>query len=59
VRLLGYECRSAKDGLEAWGMHEADRADVILSDWKMPRMDGLELCRRVRAGDGRGYTYSS
>lgn len=58
VRLLGHDCRSAKDGLEAWEMHEADRADVILSDWRMPRMDGLELCRRVRAGDGEGaYTY--
>jgi two-component system chemotaxis response regulator CheY len=58
VRLLGHECRSARDGLEAWEMHQADRADVILSDWKMPRIDGLELCRRLRAADAEGpYTY--
>jgi diguanylate cyclase (GGDEF)-like protein len=58
VKLLGHECRSANDGLEAWEMHQADRADVILSDWIMPHMDGLELCRHVRATDIEGaYTY--
>ncbi len=58
VRQLGHECRTAGDGLEAWTMHQADRADVILSDWKMPRMDGLELCRRTRAlGTDSPYTY--
>src|ERR1700722_18813995 len=58
VRFLGHECRTAKDGLQAWEMHQADRADVILSDWKMPHLDGVELCRRVRAADAEGtYTY--
>jgi two-component system, cell cycle response regulator len=55
---LGHECRTAKDGLEAWEMLQADRADVVLSDWTLPRMDGVELCRRIRAADGEGaYTY--
>jgi diguanylate cyclase (GGDEF)-like protein len=58
VVLLGHECRSAKDGFEAWQMHQSERADVILSDWLMPRMDGLELCRQVRSTDIEGaYTY--
>ncbi|WP_394827371.1 diguanylate cyclase [Pendulispora albinea] len=58
ITLLGYECRSARDGQEAWEMHQAEHADVILSDWRMPRMDGLELCRRTRvAGDEEAYTY--
>jgi two-component system chemotaxis response regulator CheY len=51
VRLLGHECRSARDGLEAWEMHQQEPADVILSDWQMPRMDGLELCRRTRVDE--------
>jgi two-component system chemotaxis response regulator CheY len=58
VRLLGYECRGAHDGMEAWEMHQREHADVILSDWQMPRMDGVELCRRTRIGEGTGpYTY--
>jgi two-component system cell cycle response regulator len=58
VRLLGYECRSARDGLEAWEMHQIEHADVILSDWQMPCLDGTELCRRTRTLDDDGaYTY--
>jgi two-component system cell cycle response regulator len=58
VRSLGYSCSTARDGVEAWEMYEANRADVILSDWQMPRMDGWTLCRRVRADDSHGaYTH--
>jgi diguanylate cyclase (GGDEF)-like protein len=58
VRILGHDCRGARDGLEAWELHQQERADVILSDWQMPRMDGVELCRRTRGGDSEGaYTY--
>jgi diguanylate cyclase (GGDEF)-like protein len=58
VRSLGHHCRSAADGLEAWEMHQAERADVIVTDWKMPRMDGIELCRRTREADADdAYTY--
>ena len=51
VRYLGHSCSVAADGLVAWEMHGVDRADIIISDWKMPRMDGLDLCRKVRADD--------
>jgi diguanylate cyclase (GGDEF)-like protein len=58
LRLLGHSSRGARDGLEAWEMHRAERADVILSDWRMPRMSGVELCRRIRATETDGaYTY--
>ena len=58
VEKLGHECLAAADGEEAWGLYkENPDVDVIISDWMMPGVDGLELCRRVR-GDGReGYTY--
>ena len=58
VRDFGFSCTLACDGVEALEAHARDRADVILSDWRMPRMDGLELCRRVRAEDTQGsYTH--
>jgi two-component system, cell cycle response regulator len=58
VEKLGHECLAAPDGEEAWGLYkENPDIDAIISDWMMPGVDGLELCRRVR-GDGRdGYTY--
>jgi diguanylate cyclase (GGDEF)-like protein len=51
VRQLGHSCQIAGDGSIAWSMHQATRADVILSDWKMPTMDGLQLCREIRETD--------
>ncbi|MFO0679319.1 MAG: diguanylate cyclase [Polyangiaceae bacterium] len=55
---LGHECTLAKDGEEALALHRASRHDVILSDWHMPRMSGVELCRHTRALDAGGrYTY--
>lgn len=57
VRSLGHICSSARDGIEAWEMYGADRADVILSDWGMPRLDGLGLCEKVR-GDDADHSYT-
>jgi len=41
--------RLAADGVEAWQQYQADPPDILLSDWMMPNMGGLELCRRVKA----------
>jgi two-component system cell cycle response regulator len=54
---MGHDCVVAADGAEAWAAHQASPADVILSDWMMPEMTGLELCRLVRAKGGEEYTY--
>jgi two-component system chemotaxis response regulator CheY len=57
VRSFGYTCETAKDGLEAWEIHQREPADVIVSDWSMPRMSGDELCQAVRLHAGSCYTH--
>ena len=54
---MGHECLAAVDGDTAWEPFQASGADVIISDRLMPGLDGLELCRRVRALPGVPYTY--
>ena len=46
----------ARDGEEAWSLFKDQGADVIISDWLMPKVEGPELCRRVREYDAP-YTY--
>jgi diguanylate cyclase (GGDEF)-like protein len=48
LELLGYGCVSATNGAEALAKHHAQPFDVIVSDWRMPVMDGIELCQMVR-----------
>ena len=57
VALLGHECLVAGDGAQAWQLYCDLGADVIISDWMMPGLDGLELCQRVRGLDRPTYTY--
>ena len=48
----GYSVETAGDGIEALEKILADRPDVAILDVMMPRLDGLEVCRRLRsAGD--------
>src|SRR5258707_4999968 len=46
----------ARDGEEAWALFKEQGAEVIISDWLMPRLEGPELCRRVRDSDAP-YAY--
>ena len=43
-----YEVMTASDGIEALDILSKHEVNIIISDWMMPRMDGVELCRRVR-----------
>ncbi len=43
-----YEIITAEDGIEALNLLQKHEVNIIISDWMMPRMDGAELCRRVR-----------
>jgi two-component system chemotaxis response regulator CheY len=56
LRSLGHDCVTATDGTRAWEAFRSNRLDVVISDWTMPGLTGLELCRKVRSQSG-GYTY--
>lgn len=54
---VGHTVESVSNGVEAWEKFSRERVRVIVSDWRMPDMDGLELCRKVRAAQREDYTY--
>ncbi len=45
----GFEVSQAVDGVAGLAEYERNGADLVLLDWMMPRMDGAEMCRRLRA----------
>lgn len=48
-RNAGFEVQTARQGQEAWESILTNPPDVVITDWTMPRMNGLELCRRIRS----------
>ncbi len=54
---LGYESATATDGAKAWELFDREPFRIVVSDWMMPDVDGLELCRRVRDRKDTPYTY--
>ena len=44
----GHDVHAAADGNEAWEMYQADHPWIIVSDWNMPGLSGIEFVRRVR-----------
>lgn len=57
IRRLGHEVVEAEDGHDGWRRFEAERPEVVITDWAMPGLDGTELTARVRSIEGGGYTY--
>jgi two-component system chemotaxis response regulator CheY len=54
---LGATVREADDGVTAWGAIQVDTIQMVITDWMMPQMDGVELIRRIRAAQFPHYIY--
>jgi phosphoserine phosphatase RsbU/P len=57
LKAQGHEVVTAGNGREAWDRWLLTRFRVLVLDWLMPDMDGLELCRKIRARPPEAYTY--
>lgn len=57
LRDWGYQTTEAASGLEALALCRTTHFDLVLSDWMMPGMNGLEFCQSFRALKNENYSY--
>ena len=54
----GYQVITAENGARAWEILQQDNApDLLILDWMMPGIDGLEVCRKIRERQRNPYQY--
>lgn len=53
----GHDVVQASDGAQAWDIMQREPFRMVITDWMMPEMDGIELTRRIRQSPAGGYTY--
>lgn len=49
VEVFGFNIIEAENGIEAFNMTRDNKVDVIILDWNMPVMDGMECMKKIRA----------
>jgi len=57
LKNLGHEVTKTANGSDAWDAWLLAQPRVVISDWQMPELEGVELCRRIRERRGVRYTY--
>ncbi|MHB1234842.1 MAG: response regulator, partial [Microbacteriaceae bacterium] len=57
VEKSGHECVTAADGDIAWQLYQRHQPQVVVTDLMMPGLDGIALCRAIRAAEKDSYTY--
>jgi len=57
VKKMGHAVLEAENGKIAWELFLEHQPDMVISDWMMPEMTGLELCKNIRASDKKTYSY--
>lgn len=57
LEALGHAPVVASEGRWAWARFQEQPADIVITDWMMPELDGLALTRLIRAAQRERYTY--
>ncbi len=57
LRQCHHEVLVTSDGVSAWQAIAEARPELAVLDWQMPGLDGIEVCRRLRALDPRAHTF--
>jgi putative two-component system response regulator len=57
LRHFGHEVATAADGIQALEMLRSGDYRLVISDWEMPGINGVDLCRTIRQRAANGYTY--
>ncbi|MBW2623298.1 MAG: response regulator [Deltaproteobacteria bacterium] len=57
IQSLGYETLVATDGLKGFELWQNERPRIVITDWIMPGLDGIDLCQKIREAEGSQYTY--
>ncbi len=57
MKKWGHEVFVASNGKEALEILSFSQVDMVVSDWRMPEMNGVELCHRIRSADHAPYLY--
>jgi putative two-component system response regulator len=57
IEKWGYRVITAKNGLEALELSLSNNTDILVTDWMMPEMDGIELVRNIRNTPNAAYIY--
>jgi diguanylate cyclase (GGDEF)-like protein len=45
---LGHDVQAVSDGEKAWALYQLDPPELVISDWGLLRVDGVDLCRRIK-----------
>lgn len=57
LKKLGYDVVTTENGRDAWFAYQRENPRIVITDWMMPVLDGLELCKMIRAENREQYTY--
>ncbi|MGD9364087.1 MAG: response regulator [Desulfobacteraceae bacterium] len=57
LEAMGHTIIEAEDGQQAWEILNAKKTKIVICDWVMPGLNGLELCKKIRSEAFKRYIY--